>query len=108
MKYGQPVTMEYIERGGWFLFRAIQSDNCMHIVIASLMEIVDVPLLLSPKEARENQLFYLKTADIKNFKKCQNVVLPRGVLEIQVDKGIYKVVEFDGEKEEAKFYLLNS
>ncbi len=108
MKFTQPVTIKYIEDGNWFLFGIAQDRNNKMNIVVSLIEIVDPLLLLPPKERDENLLFYFKTANIENFSKCQNIVLPKGVLEMQLNKNIYKAVEFDDENEEAKFYLLNS
>lgn len=107
MKFEQPATIQYIEKGGWFLFGSVQNGNTMCIVIASLKEIMNVPLILPPKEERDNQLFCFKTFDVSTLKSCPQVVLPRGVVEVQIDKDVYRVVKFDDEKEEAKLYLLN-
>ena len=108
MKFNQPVTIQYIEDGGWFLFGGIQNNNTISIVVASLEKIMSTPLMLSPKEERDNQLSCFKTLDVSTFESCPQVVLPRGVIEVQVDKGVYRVIGFDNEDEEAKFCLLNS
>jgi len=108
MKFNQPVTMEYIENGSWFLFGAIGglgelSD--IHIVLASLTKIIDFSLL-SPKEEKDNDIFCFKTVDVSTLKKCSSANLPRAIVEVQIDKGVYKIVEFENEVEEAKFNLL--
>lgn len=107
MKFNQPATIEYIEDGSWFLFGGVQNNNTISIAIASLTKIIDAPLFLSPKYVKDNELFCFKTVDISTFEKCPQVVLPRGVVEVQVDKGVYRMIEFDNKSEEAKFRLLN-
>jgi len=105
MKYTQPITMEYLKNGNWFLFGAmyaLRSGN-IHIVIASLSEIINFSLLSSISE----ELFCFKTIDISTFKKCDLISLSRSIIEVQIDKGVYKIVEFENEAEEARFCLLN-
>jgi len=108
MIYTKPVTLDYIKQGNWFLFGGIFVENNARFVLAKLNNITKY-LFVSSQEyefTSDNDLFCFDTVDMLTFEKYSQIMLLYSIVDIQIDKGIYKMIKFENEIEEAKFYLL--